>query len=53
MGFMGKVIFMTLYPADYLSGLLKELRALSHETEWVEFKQNYANPEDWRIHLCD
>jgi len=25
---------------------LDELRALPHETEWVEFKQNNANPQE-------
>ena len=31
---------------EYLGGLLHELRQLPNETEWVEFKCNYANPED-------
>lgn len=31
--------------AEYLSGLVHELRSLPHETEWVEFKKSYANPE--------
>ncbi len=31
--------------AEYLSGLVHELRRLPHETEWVEFKKNHANPE--------
>lgn len=31
---------------EYLSGLLKELRQLPEETEWVEFKCNNTNPED-------
>jgi len=30
---------------EYLTGLLHELRQLPKETEWVEFKCNYANPE--------
>jgi predicted HTH transcriptional regulator len=30
----------------YLSGLLKELRELPKETEWVEFKTNYADPQE-------
>jgi predicted HTH transcriptional regulator len=29
-----------------LSSLLRELRLLPHETEWVEFKQDNANPEE-------
>jgi len=30
---------------EYLVGLVQELRKLPNETEWVEFKRNYANPE--------
>lgn len=30
---------------EYLVGLVRELCDLPHETEWVEFKKNYANPE--------
>ena len=30
----------------YLIGLVHELRKLSHETEWVEFKQNRAEPDE-------
>ena len=30
---------------EYLVGLVRELCHLPHETEWVEFKKNYANPE--------
>lgn len=30
----------------YLAGLLRELRQLPKETEWVEFKCNNANPEE-------
>lgn len=30
---------------DYLTGLVRELCKLPHETEWVEFKQNDATPE--------
>ncbi len=30
---------------EYLTGLVNELCKLSHETEWVEFKENNANPE--------
>lgn len=37
---------MSLYSVEYLTGLLKELRAIPNETEWVEFKQNYADLED-------
>ena len=37
---------MTIYTETYLHGLLKELRALPQETEWVEFKENLAVPED-------
>lgn len=32
-------------PADYLVSLVHELRALPRETEWVEFKQNDAEPQ--------
>lgn len=32
-------------PADYLASLVRELCALSRETEWVEFKVNQAQPE--------
>lgn len=31
---------------EYLVGLVHELRKLPKETEWVEFKQNAAGPED-------
>jgi predicted HTH transcriptional regulator len=31
---------------EYLQGLLKELRALDKETEWVEFKVNYEDPQE-------
>ncbi len=31
---------------EYLVGLVAELRKLPAETEWVEFKQNNANPDD-------
>ena len=31
---------------EYLIGLVHELRKLSHETEWVEFKQNRAEPDE-------
>jgi predicted HTH transcriptional regulator len=31
---------------EYLRGLLRELQALSNETEWVEFKHNNAEPEE-------
>ncbi len=31
---------------EYLQGLLRELRALPQETEWVEFKQDYYDPQD-------
>ncbi|MEV5299059.1 ATP-binding protein [Amycolatopsis methanolica] len=33
-------------PADRLQVLVAKLVALPHETEWVEFKENLANPED-------
>ena len=29
---------------DYLLGLVRELRGLPHETEWVEFKVDQADP---------
>lgn len=32
--------------AEQLSALLLELRALPHETEWVEFKQNNTDPQE-------
>jgi predicted HTH transcriptional regulator len=32
-------------PADYLVSLVHELCALPRETEWVEFKQNDAEPQ--------
>ncbi len=32
----------------YLNGLLQELRALPHETEWLEFKQSYGDPQEIR-----
>jgi ATP-dependent DNA helicase RecG len=32
-------------PADYLASLVRELRALPRETEWVEFKVNNAEPQ--------
>lgn len=32
--------------SEYLEGLLHELRALPRETEWLEFKENYADPDD-------
>ncbi len=32
-------------PAAYLVSLVNELRALPHETEWVEFKVNDAEPQ--------
>ncbi|MFQ5851655.1 MAG: ATP-binding protein [Candidatus Binatia bacterium] len=31
---------------EYLISLINELRKLPNETEWVEFKQNYADQED-------
>jgi predicted HTH transcriptional regulator len=33
-------------PIDYLLSLVYELCALPKETEWVEFKENNANPEE-------
>ena len=30
---------------DYLVGLVRELRNLPHETEWVEFKVNHRKPQ--------
>ncbi len=32
--------------ADYLASLLHELCALPRETEWVEFKEEYADPKE-------
>jgi predicted HTH transcriptional regulator len=34
------------YPKEYLLRLLKELRLLPKETEWVEFKHNNADPQE-------
>ena len=31
---------------DYLVGFLRELCKLPQETEWVEFKENDADPQD-------
>lgn len=31
---------------DYLGGLIRELCKLPTETEWVEFKENYFDPQD-------
>jgi len=31
---------------EYLVGLVTELRKLVAETEWAEFKQNNADPEE-------
>jgi hypothetical protein len=30
----------------YLAGLLRELCKLPNETEWVEFKASYADPQE-------
>ena len=35
----------TIRSNDYLIGLVRELCKLPHETEWVEFKQNDAEPK--------
>lgn len=32
--------------ADYLKGLVTELRKLPAETGWIEFKENNSNPEE-------
>jgi len=32
---------------EYLAGLVAELRKLPAETEWVEFKENNENPEEF------
>ena len=32
--------------SEYLEGLLHELLALPRETEWLEFKESYAGPQD-------
>jgi len=32
--------------AEYLTGLVRELCKLPHETEWVEFKANNADPQE-------
>ncbi len=36
---------ITQHPSRYHEDLVRELCALPHETEWVEFKENYKNPE--------
>ncbi len=36
----------TVENLDYLKGLVTELRKLPAETGWVEFKEDYSNPED-------
>lgn len=33
-------------PPEYLAGLVRELCKLPHETEWVEFKVNDADPQE-------
>lgn len=35
----------TARPTDYLVSLMRELCKLPHETEWVEFKENDAEPQ--------
>ncbi|WP_367874780.1 ATP-binding protein [Luteolibacter sp. Populi] len=38
---------MSVQPSvSYLAGLVSELRKQPVETPWLEFKRNYANPED-------
>jgi len=37
---------MAIRTDDYLFNLLKELRNLPNETEWVEFKRDNVNPEE-------
>lgn len=34
-----------IHPAEYLIGLVNELRKLPHETEWAEFKVNNYDPQ--------
>jgi predicted HTH transcriptional regulator len=34
------------HSAEYLAGLVRELCKLPHETEWVEFKHNNAEPQE-------
>jgi len=36
----------TDHSIDYLVGLVREMCKLSHETEWVEFKLNNADPQE-------
>ena len=33
------------HSSRYLADLVRELCALAHEIEWVEFKENYRSPE--------
>jgi predicted HTH transcriptional regulator len=42
----------TLRPVAYLVSLVNELRALPHETEWVEFKLNDAEPQQIGEYIC-
>lgn len=37
--------------AEYLTGLVRELCKLPHETEWVEFKANNADPQEMGEYL--
>ncbi len=37
--------------SGYLADLARQLCALSHETEWVEFKENYKQPEQIGAYL--
>ncbi len=36
----------TILTQNYFDGLVSELRKLPVETGWVEFKENYSNPEE-------
>ena len=39
-------VMHTNHPSEHLTSLLQELQRLPKETEWVEFKQNKAEPEE-------
>jgi hypothetical protein len=38
-------------PSEYLVSLVRELCKLPHETEWVEFKVNEAEPQQIGEHV--
>ena len=36
----------SVYSPDYLAGLVREMRRLPNETDWIEFKVNYKKPQE-------